>query len=60
MVTDGYMKVKGTNNVFGIGDCATVEFTKMMGKVKELFQEADEDCTGKLSLDEFSSMCNCN
>ena len=50
------MQVKGTNNVFGIGDCATVEFTKLMGGVKELFKEADKDGTGKLSLSEFSSL----
>lgn len=50
------MQVKGTKNVFGIGDCATVEFTKLLGGVKELFKEADKDGTGKLSLAEFSSL----
>ena len=49
------MQVKGTKNVFGVGDCSTVEFTKLMGKVKVLFKEADKDGTGKLCLAEFSS-----
>ncbi|XP_066922519.1 uncharacterized protein [Clytia hemisphaerica] len=54
LVTDGYMKLKGSNNIFGIGDCSTVEFTKLMYQVEQLFKEADLDGTGQLSLSEFS------
>jgi len=53
-VTDGFLKVKGTHNVFGIGDCATVEFTKLIGKIEDLFKTADKDGSGELSISEFS------
>ena len=54
LVTDGYMKLKGSSNIFGIGDCSTVEFTKLMLQVEQLFKDADLDGTGLLSLSEFS------
>lgn len=53
LVTDGFLKVKNVNDVFGIGDCATVEFTKLMTQVKELYTEADKDGSGELNFDEF-------
>ena len=47
--------MKQAKNIFGIGDCATVEFKKLIGSVEELYKQADKDGNGELTLDEFSS-----
>ena len=57
LVTDGFLNVKNVENVFGIGDCATVQLTKLLSKVEELFKLADKDGSGELTLDEFSGTC---
>lgn len=45
--------MKNTDSIFGIGDCATVEFKKLMSEVKELYLVADKDGNGYLTIDEF-------
>jgi NADH dehydrogenase FAD-containing subunit len=38
LLTDGNMKVKGSENIWAIGDCSTIEQNRLLGKVLELFQ----------------------
>lgn len=53
MLTDEYCQVKNAKGVFSIGDCATIEMKKLVHDVTELFEKADENKDGSLSMDEF-------
>lgn len=55
LVTDAFLNVKNTENIFGIGDCATVEFTKLLKNIENLYKQADADGNGELKLDEFEA-----
>lgn len=54
--TDGYLRVKGVNNVYAIGDCAAIDQEKLMNKFTELFKSADKNGDGVLSMEEFEEM----
>lgn len=60
LTTDEFLKVKGTKNIYAIGDCATVSQAKLLDKFVELFQEADANGDGTLSMDEFKGMVTKN
>ncbi|GAM24342.1 hypothetical protein SAMD00019534_075170 [Acytostelium subglobosum LB1] len=52
--TDTYFKVIGVpqQNIYAIGDCATVTQQKLLDHLGDLFKEADENGDDKLSIDE--------
>lgn len=56
LVTDEFLRVKGAEGIFAIGDCSTIEHHTMYHKAKELFKEADKDGDGSLSIEEFSAL----
>ena len=56
IATDNFLRVKGAEGVFAIGDCSTIEQKLMVKKSKELFKEADINGDGTLTLDEFHNM----
>ena len=56
MVTDKFLRVKGADGVFAIGDCSTIEQELMVKKSVELFKEADINGDGTLTRDEFHKM----
>ena len=56
MVTDKFLRVKGADGVFAIGDCSTIEQELMIKKSVELFIEADINGDGTLTIDEFRKM----
>ena len=39
--------------MFAIGDCGTIEMKKLMSDVTDLFEKADVNKDGSLSMDEF-------
>eukprot|EP01114_Cavostelium_apophysatum_P018332 TRINITY_DN5656_c0_g1_i2.p1 TRINITY_DN5656_c0_g1~~TRINITY_DN5656_c0_g1_i2.p1 ORF type:complete len:389 (+),score=112.15 TRINITY_DN5656_c0_g1_i2:811-1977(+) len=53
LITDPFMRVKGAENVYALGDCANVEQKKCVDHLMELFKEADTNGDGVLSLQEF-------
>lgn len=53
LLTNEYLQVKNAPGVFAIGDCATIEMKRLVHDVTELFNKADFDKDGSLSLDEF-------
>lgn len=55
LVTDRYMKVKGTDNVYALGDCSEVEMPLLKNHLKDLFLKADLNGDGVLSKEEFHS-----
>jgi len=53
LIVDDNLFVKGTSNIFAIGDCATLERRKLKDHLNTLFEAADTDKNGELSWDEF-------
>ncbi|KAI9250930.1 pyridine nucleotide-disulfide oxidoreductase-domain-containing protein [Phascolomyces articulosus] len=56
--TDAFCRVLGLqddSSVFAIGDCATIKNVKLLEHIMEIFEEADENKDGSLSLDEFAT-----
>eukprot|EP01088_Endostelium_zonatum_P013692 TRINITY_DN2844_c0_g1_i1.p1 TRINITY_DN2844_c0_g1~~TRINITY_DN2844_c0_g1_i1.p1 ORF type:complete len:730 (-),score=173.64 TRINITY_DN2844_c0_g1_i1:36-2225(-) len=53
LITDPWLRVQGVNDVFALGDCASIEHQRLMGHCVELFNAADKDKDGSLTLAEF-------
>lgn len=56
VLTDDFLKAKGTHNVYAIGDCGTMEQHKLLQKFEALFDEADLNKDGSLSFEELAVM----
>jgi len=53
LVVDDHLVVKGTKNIFAIGDCSTMERKLLKVHLEQLFIEFDKDKNGQISYDEF-------
>jgi len=51
---DNHLLVKGTNNIFAIGDCCTVERKLLKVHLEQLFQEFDLNHDGQINWEEFN------
>jgi len=60
IVTNEYLQVRGApeGSIFAIGDAATIEQQKALDKADELFEKADVDRSGSLSLKKLRSVLN--
>ena len=56
LLTDKYLRVKGVEGVFALGDCSTIEQDHLIGRAQQLFKEADVNGDGTLTLSEFRSI----
>ena len=56
ILTDGSLKVKGTSNVYALGDCSMIEQPRLVEFSEKLFTEADLNKDGKLQRDESNKM----
>lgn len=53
ILTDKFLRVKGAEGVFALGDCSTIEQELLISRAKELFKMADINHDGTLTLNEF-------
>lgn len=53
LATDEWLRVKGCENTYALGDCATIEQRKLMEDVAYLFTLADKDNSGTLTAKDF-------
>ncbi|KAK1437958.1 hypothetical protein QVD17_03758 [Tagetes erecta] len=53
LATDEWLRVKGSENVYAIGDCATIDQRKIMEDIAAIFNAADKDKSGTLTVEEF-------
>ncbi|KAL3509503.1 hypothetical protein ACH5RR_028904 [Cinchona calisaya] len=53
LATDEWLRVKGCESVYALGDCATVDQKKIREDISEIFKAADKDGNGKLTREEF-------
>ncbi|XP_019159096.1 PREDICTED: external alternative NAD(P)H-ubiquinone oxidoreductase B1, mitochondrial-like [Ipomoea nil] len=56
LATDEWLRVKGCEGVYALGDCATVDQRKIMEDITSIFKAADKDNSGTLTVDEFEDV----
>lgn len=56
LATDEWLRVKGATDVFALGDCATVDQRRLFDDIAAIFEAADKDHSGTLTLDEFQDV----
>ncbi|KAM7525151.1 hypothetical protein LguiA_015053 [Lonicera macranthoides] len=53
LATDEWLRVEGCDCVYALGDCATINQCKVMEDNSEIFNKADKDKSGTLTVKEF-------
>ncbi|GAB2274833.1 External alternative NAD(P)H-ubiquinone oxidoreductase B2, mitochondrial [Dionaea muscipula] len=56
IATDEWLRVEGSNCIYALGDCATINERKVMEDVADIFNKADKDKRGKLNLQDFKAV----
>ncbi|KAK9284453.1 hypothetical protein L1049_023626 [Liquidambar formosana] len=56
LTTDEWLRVKGCENVYALGDCATIDQRKIMEDISTIFKAADKDNSGTLTVKEFQDV----
>ncbi|GMH12067.1 hypothetical protein Nepgr_013908 [Nepenthes gracilis] len=56
LATNEWLRVKGCNDVFALGDCATVDQRKVVDDIGAIFEAADTDKSGTLTVKEFQDV----
>ncbi|XP_077220270.1 external alternative NAD(P)H-ubiquinone oxidoreductase B1, mitochondrial-like [Tasmannia lanceolata] len=56
LATDEWLRVHGCDNVYALGDCATIHQRKVMDDISEIFNVADKDKSGTLTVKEFQDV----
>ncbi|KAJ9566563.1 hypothetical protein OSB04_002529, partial [Centaurea solstitialis] len=53
LATDEWLRVEGTNSIYALGDCATINQRRVMEDISSIFKKADKDNSGTLTVKEF-------
>ncbi|KAL3647147.1 External alternative NAD(P)H-ubiquinone oxidoreductase B1, mitochondrial [Castilleja foliolosa] len=56
LATDEWLRVKGCDDVYALGDCATIDQRKIMEDISAIFKAADKDDSGTLTIEEFKDV----
>ncbi|KAK7246593.1 hypothetical protein RIF29_41462 [Crotalaria pallida] len=56
LLTDEWLRVEGCNNVYALGDCATINQRKVMEDIAAIFKKADKNNSGTLTVKEFQEV----
>ncbi|KAK7302690.1 hypothetical protein RJT34_13585 [Clitoria ternatea] len=56
LATDEWLRVEGCNNVYALGDCATINQRKVMEDIAAIFKKADKHNSGTLTVKEFQEV----
>ncbi|KAJ6379183.1 hypothetical protein OIU76_015905 [Salix suchowensis] len=56
LATNEWLRVKGCENVYALGDCATIDQRKIMDDIASIFKAADKDNSGTLTVQEFQDV----
>ncbi|KAE9457744.1 hypothetical protein C3L33_10353, partial [Rhododendron williamsianum] len=54
--TDEWLRVKGCEEVYALGDCSTIDQRKIMVDMLNIFKAADKDNSGTLTMEEFEDV----
>jgi NADH:ubiquinone reductase (non-electrogenic) len=58
LATDEWLRVEGCENVYAMGDCATINQRKVMEDISAIFRKADKDNSGTLTVKEVQEVIN--
>jgi len=58
IVVDPSLKIKGSKNIYAIGDCATIDQRSLFQKWKTIFEETDVNKDGVIELAEFKQLAD--
>ncbi|GAB4859536.1 External alternative NAD(P)H-ubiquinone oxidoreductase B2, mitochondrial [Ancistrocladus abbreviatus] len=56
LATDEWLRVEGSNCIYALGDCATINQRKVMEDIAEIFSKADTSKSGSLNLKDFQGV----
>ncbi|XVF27734.1 hypothetical protein REPUB_Repub14bG0134300 [Reevesia pubescens] len=56
LATDEWLRVEGSDNIYALGDCATINQRKVMEDISQIFKKADKDNSGTLTVKEFQEI----
>ncbi|KAJ0983692.1 hypothetical protein J5N97_011947 [Dioscorea zingiberensis] len=56
LATDEWLRVLGSNDVYALGDCATISQRKVMEDISAIFKVADKDNSGTLTVKEIKEV----
>ncbi|CAN1222000.1 External alternative NAD(P)H-ubiquinone oxidoreductase B2, mitochondrial [Linum grandiflorum] len=56
LATDEWLRVEGTDNIYALGDCATINQRKVMEDIDAIFKKADKDNSGTLTVKELQEV----
>ncbi|KAM7262615.1 hypothetical protein ACFE04_000298 [Oxalis oulophora] len=56
LATDEWLRVESCDNVYALGDCATINQRKVMEDIAAIFKKADKDNSGTLTVKEFQEV----
>ncbi|XP_058090065.1 external alternative NAD(P)H-ubiquinone oxidoreductase B2, mitochondrial-like [Magnolia sinica] len=56
LATDEWLRVLGCDDVYALGDCATIQQRKVMEDISAIFNLADKDKSGTLTIEELQDV----
>ncbi|KAL0300053.1 UNVERIFIED_CONTAM: External alternative NAD(P)H-ubiquinone oxidoreductase B4, mitochondrial [Sesamum angustifolium] len=58
LATDEWLRVEGSDCIYALGDCATINQRKVIEDISVIFNKADKNNTGHLKVDDFNEVIN--
>lgn len=56
LVCDASLRVQGTDNIFALGDCATIDQALLLKKWSDVFEKSDVNKDGTIDLEEYLAL----
>ncbi|CAA7054662.1 unnamed protein product [Microthlaspi erraticum] len=56
LATNEWLRVEGCDNIYALGDCATINQRKVMEDIANIFKKADKDKSGTLTVKQFQEV----
>lgn len=56
LATDEWLRVEGCDNIYALGDCATINQRKVMEDIMAIFSKADKNQSGTLTVADFKDV----
>ncbi|GFZ06487.1 NAD(P)H dehydrogenase B3 [Actinidia rufa] len=58
LATDEWLRVEGSDSIYALGDCATINQRKVMEDIMAIFSKADKIQSGNLTIADFKDVIN--
>lgn len=57
LVVDSRLRLLGDNNIYALGDCATIDQRTLIDKCEKTFLKSDQNKDGYIDMGEFKTLC---